>query len=154
MRMYNVHVHCTCKYSMRMYNVHVYAHIANVQSCIAVVAACRTNYRPHREQAIDEAMIPFKGRLSMKKYPIKAVKCGFKVWVRADSRNGYVSEFECYTGRKGDTTEVGLGGSVVTRLTSGLVGITSSWIVFHQFFCIVIGCLKVALPQALPLAHT
>ena len=31
-------------------------------------------------------------------------------------------EFECYTGRKGDTTEVGLGGSVVTRLTRDLVG--------------------------------
>ena len=31
-------------------------------------------------------------------------------------------EFECYTGKKGDTTEVGLGGSVVTWLTQDLVG--------------------------------
>ena len=89
----------------------------------AVLAACRTHYRPHREQAIDEAMIGFKGRSSMKQYlPMKQVKRGFKIWVRADSHNGYISEFECYTGRKGDTTEVGLGGSVVTRLTRDLVG--------------------------------
>ena len=89
----------------------------------AVVAACRTNYRPHREQAIDEAMVAFKGRSSMKQYlPMKPVKRGFKIWVRADSHNGYVCEFECYTGKKGDTTEVGLGGSVVTRLTRDLVG--------------------------------
>ena len=89
----------------------------------AVVAACRTNYRPHREQAIDEAMVAFKGRSCMKQYlPMKPVKRGFKIWVRADSHNGYVCEFECYTGKKGDTTEVGLGGSVVTRLTRDLVG--------------------------------
>ena len=59
----------------------------------------------------------------MKQYlPKKPVKRGFKVWVRSDSHNGYVCEFECYTGRKGEKTEVGLGGSVVTRLTRDLVG--------------------------------
>ena len=89
----------------------------------SVCQACRTLYRPHREQAIDEAMVAFKGRSSMKQYlPMKPVKRGFKIWVRADSHNGYISEFECYTGKKGDTTEVGLGGSVVTRLTRDLVG--------------------------------
>ena len=89
----------------------------------AVVAACRTKYRPHREQAINEAMVAFKGRSSMKQYlPMKPVKHGFKVWVRANSHNGCVCELECYTGCKGDTAEVGLGGSVVTRLTQDLVG--------------------------------
>ena len=42
--------------------------------------------------------------------------------MRQDSHNGYICQFECYTGRKGDTTEVGLGGSVVTRRTRDLVG--------------------------------
>ena len=89
----------------------------------AVVAACRKNYRPHREQAIDEAMVAFKGRSSMKQYnPMKPVKRGFKIWTRADSHNGYVCEFECYTGRKEGVVEKGLGGSVVTRLTRDLVG--------------------------------
>ena len=89
----------------------------------AVVAACRTLYRPNREASIDEAMVAFKGRSSMKQYlPMKPVKRGFKIWVRADSHNGYISRFECYTGKKGDTTEVGLGGKVVERLTRDLVG--------------------------------
>ena len=45
----------------------------------------------------------------MKQYlPKKPVKRGFKIWVRADSHNGYMCEFECYTGKKGDTTEIGL----------------------------------------------
>ena len=53
---------------------------------------------------------------------MKPVKRGFKIWVHADSHNGYVCEFECYTGRKGERTEVELGGSVVLRLTWDLVG--------------------------------
>ena len=89
----------------------------------AIVTACRTNYRPHRELAIDEAMVAFKGRSSLKQYlPMKPVKRGFKIWVCADSHNSYVCEFECYTGRIGERIETGLGGSVVTRLSRDLVG--------------------------------
>ena len=89
----------------------------------AVVAACRTNYQPHRENSIDEVMVAFKGRSSMKQYiPLKPVKRGLKVWVHADSHNGYVFEFECYTGKKGDTAEIRSGGLVVKRLTRDLVG--------------------------------
>ena len=101
----------------------------------AVVAACRTNYRPHREQAIDEAMVAIKGHLSMKQYlPMKPVKRGFEVWVHADSHNRYVCEFKCYMGKKGNTTEVGLGGSVVTRLTRDLVGKSYHIYIYGQFF--------------------
>ena len=53
---------------------------------------------------------------------MKSVKRRFKVWVRAESHNGYISQFECYTGKKGNTAEVGLGGKVVERLTQDLVG--------------------------------
>ena len=68
----------------------------------AVVAGCRTLYRTNRERSIDEAMTAFKGRSLMKQYlPKKPIKRGFKVWVRADSHNGYISQFECYTGKKG-----------------------------------------------------
>ena len=89
----------------------------------AVEEACRRNYRGSRNQSIDEAMIAFKGRSSMKQYmPQKPTKRGFKVWVRADSKSGYVCQMECYTGRQGSTAEVGLGGNVVTRLTRDLVG--------------------------------
>ena len=41
----------------------------------AVVAACRTNYQPHRENSTDEVMVAFNGRSSMKQYvPKKPVK--------------------------------------------------------------------------------
>ena len=59
-----------------------------------------TGYNPHCEVSIDEAMIAFKGRSSMKQYvPKKPVKRGFKVWVRADAVSGYVSELDVYTGK-------------------------------------------------------
>ena len=59
----------------------------------------------------------------MKQYlPMKLVKRGFKVWVWSKSHNRDMCELECYTGHKGDKTEVGLGSSVVTRLTWDLVG--------------------------------
>ena len=46
-------------------------------------------------------MIPFKGRSSMKQYmPKKPVKRGFKIWMRADAVNGYVSELDVYIGKK------------------------------------------------------
>ena len=46
-----------------------------------------------------------------------------KVWVRADSHNGYFSQFEIYQGKGSNTTpELGLGGSVVKTLTRPLVG--------------------------------
>ena len=54
--------------------------------------------------------------------PKKPTKPGFKVWVRAASANGYVSQFEFYTGKQGSNVEVGLGGNVVTRFTRDLVG--------------------------------
>ena len=57
-------------------------------------------YSPHRECAIDEAMVKYKGRSSLKQYlPMKPIKRGFKVWVRADSTNGYINDFMSIRGR-------------------------------------------------------
>ena len=93
-----------------------------------VSTACLMEYNPSKENSIDEAMIPFKGRLSVKQYlPAKPTKFGIKVWERADGNNGFVSEFQVYTGRKINvdgtrTSETGLGARVVTDLTRSLVG--------------------------------
>ena len=77
-------------------------------------------YNPHRECAIDEAMIKYKGRSTLKQYmPMKPTKRGMKIWMRADSHNGYVSEFQVYTG-KGTSSECGLGGRIVKDLTANL----------------------------------
>ena len=79
-------------------------------------------YSPTEHQAIDESMIKFKGRQSMKQYvPLKPIKRGYKVWVRADD-NGYTCESEVYTGKARGTTEHGLGGSVVTKLSEKIQG--------------------------------
>ena len=59
----------------------------------------------------------------MKQYlPKKPVKRGFKVWVRADGVNGYVCEFDVYTGKTDGERELGLGGNVVKRLTRNITG--------------------------------
>ena len=61
----------------------------------------------------------------MKQYmPMKPVKRGFKVWVRADAVTGYFCDLDIYVGKPtdGTTTEVGLGERVVLQLSERLRG--------------------------------
>ena len=60
-----------------------------------------TLYELSKNVAVDEAMIKFQGRSSLKQYmPQKPIKRGIKVWVLGDSYNGYFSRLDIYTGRK------------------------------------------------------
>lgn len=71
-------------------------------------------------QAIDEMIIPYKGRHSGKQYnKSKPKKWGFKAWVRA-SENGYVSKFEMYQKSTNVSAEFGVIGNTVLRLCEGL----------------------------------
>ena len=80
-------------------------------------------YYPHCEVSIDEAMIPFKGRSSMKQYlPLKPVKRGFKVWVIADATNGYTYDLNVYTGATAGGREMALGEKVVLKLSNSIKG--------------------------------
>ena len=46
-------------------------------------------FTPHQQVAVDECMIPFRGRLSFKQYhKDKPTKWGIKVWILADSQTG------------------------------------------------------------------
>lgn len=75
-------------------------------------------YRPGRDLSIDEAMVAFKGRCFFRQFmPAKPVKWGFKVWTIAESKTGYVSGFEIYTGRRIAPSPNGLGYDVVMSLT-------------------------------------
>ena len=57
-------------------------------------------YSPHFMQAVDEAKITYKGRTSLKQYmPMKPIKRGLKVWVRADSISSYFCDFNIYEGK-------------------------------------------------------
>ena len=75
-------------------------------------------YEPSQNLSIDEGMIAFKGRLSFRQYmPAKPTKYGIKVWMAADSQNGYVSNFSVYLGKEADVPRLnGLGYDVVTKM--------------------------------------
>ena len=76
------------------------------------------------------------GRSCLKQYmPMKPIKRGFKVWVRADAVNGYFCTFDVYVGRPSDgrSTEVGLGERVVLQLSEGLQG-GNYQLFFDNFF--------------------
>lgn len=74
-------------------------------------------------QSIDEMVIPFKGRSTLKQYiKNKPKKWGFKVWVRS-SATGYVSCFELYSGKQNlPTSALGPVGDMVVRVCHGIEG--------------------------------
>jgi hypothetical protein len=60
------------------------------------------SYKPSKNQAIDESMIRFKGRSSLRQYMrLKPIKRGYKVWIRA-GESGYVNQFQIYVGKVGN----------------------------------------------------
>ena len=74
------------------------------------------NYHPSQELSVDESMIRFKGRSSLKQYmPLKPIKRGIKVWCCSCACCGYLCIFQIYTGA-GDTPERGLAQRVVKDL--------------------------------------
>ena len=75
----------------------------------------------NKEVAVDEAMIKFKGRSTIKQYmPKKPIKRGIKAWVLADSKTGYISRLEIYKGKNGNSTDNGLGSKVVKNLCQNI----------------------------------
>ena len=83
----------------------------------------REEYNRSKFVSIDEAMVKYKGRLGFKQYlPMKPIKRGIKVWVRADATNGFVCALQVYTGKDGGQPEHGLGHRVVSDLVHGLHG--------------------------------
>ena len=91
-------------------------------------------YKPNRDMSVDEAMIPFKGRSSLKQYmPKKPIKRGIKVWALADAHIGYISAFDVYTGKMANTQEVGLGTRVVKTLFNNFRD-SQRHIYFDNFF--------------------
>ena len=68
-----------------------------------VLDKARDTYETSKNISIDEGMIAFKGRLAFRQYmPAKPTKYGIKVWMAADSSNGYVANFSVYLGKESD----------------------------------------------------
>ena len=91
---------------------------------------CKTQYSPHCETSIDEAMVAYTGRLSIKQHlPLKPTKRGIKIWARADPHNGFLNDFQVYTGKTNNVVEIGLGERVVKDLTRNI------WGKNHHVYC-------------------
>nr|XP_039248218.1 piggyBac transposable element-derived protein 4-like isoform X3 [Styela clava] len=75
-------------------------------------------YKPHREISIDESLISFKGRICFREYiKTKRARVGIKVWVLAESKTGYVSRLQIYTGKDPSaSSEIGQASRVINDL--------------------------------------
>ena len=78
-----------------------YNRLWKIQPVITVLQmSCAEMYTTHRELSVDESVIETKCRLSFIQFmKAKPTKWGVKVWVCADSWNGYISAFDIYTGK-------------------------------------------------------
>ena len=92
-------------------------------------------YSPNKHIAVDEGMIAFKGRLSFWQYmPAKPTKYGIKVWMAADSKNGYVVNFDVYLGSKEGAQRIhGLGYDVVIKMIKPYMN-KNHHVYFDNFF--------------------
>ena len=81
---------------------------------------CMKLWQPRHHISIDERMVADKGRCSFRQYiKDKPTKWGMKLWVLADSSNGYTCNFKVYLGRK-IHSKFGLAYDVVMNLCKHL----------------------------------
>lgn len=81
----------------------------------------KSMYKTTRCISIDESIIRFKGRSSLKQYnPQKPIKRGYKLWCVGDQK-GFISSFEVYQGKNEELEkefqQYGLGERVVLSLS-------------------------------------
>ena len=131
-----------------------YDKLYKVRKLLDILSCCfESEYTIHQECSIDEAMIPFKGRVGFKQYiKDKPTKWGIKVFVLADARNGYIKRFQVYTGRGLDSgnSSIGLCTRVVLELLAGFEDsglnlytdrfYTSPALYKHLYYCGINAC--------------
>lgn len=85
---------------------------------------CTSLYQPSQHIAIDERMVKSRHRSGIRQYiKDKPIKWGIKLWVLADSANGYTYNFDVYIGRDAarNVSQHGLGYDVVMKLMQPLL---------------------------------
>ncbi|KAI5623126.1 hypothetical protein C0J50_17380, partial [Silurus asotus] len=76
--------------------------------------ACKTFYHPKRNLAVDERMVATKAKTGMTQYmKRKPTKWGLKLFVMADSSNGYTVDFSVYTGKDSSYSGQGISHDIV-----------------------------------------
>ena len=125
------YLHFADNTSMPAYSTPTYDKLGKIRPLVSHLnSRFLTLYSPHCQVSVDEVMVKFKDQSSLKQYmPKKPTKRGFKVWMRADAINGYISQLEVYTGKVTGKVEKGLGKHVVENLTRPLVG------KHHEVYC-------------------
>lgn len=111
-----------------------YNMLQRVLPLLQILDSFKDKYNPGRELAIDEAMIPFKGRNIMKQYiKDKPVKWGFKAWILATPK-GYVLKSSIYRGKKEPRNkDMLLGNQVVMNFLEDRLG-SNHHVYFDNFF--------------------
>ena len=96
---------------------------------------CQINYKPSKNISVDEGMIGYRGRLSFRQYmPAKPTKYGIKMWMAADSSNGYVLNFDVYLGKEEGQRRIhGLGYDVVFKMVTPFMN-KHHHVFFDNFF--------------------
>ena len=112
-----------------------YDRLYKVRSILSpVLTNSQEAYYPGKNLAVDEEMIAFKGRQEFRQYmPAKPTKYGIKVWMIADSSNGYVLNYDVYLGRDGKKRIHGLGYDVVTSTVKPYMN-KNHHVYFDNFF--------------------
>ena len=91
-----------------------------------LISMLNKNLQKLRLPSCWQSMVLFKGHSSNKQNnPMKPIKRGYKLWCRSDM-DGYTYERDVYQGKNQDygfpTSNFGLGGDVVRKLTESLKG--------------------------------
>ena len=67
---------------------------------------CKELHQPFQNASVDERMVKSKGRPGIKQYlKDKPTKWGIKLWVLADSLNGYTCDFDVYIGKNSQSSQ-------------------------------------------------
>ena len=95
--------------------------------------------------AVDEVMVPFKGKSAIKQYVRgKPHPWGFKLWGEAGS-SGILYDFDVYQGSKDGKqrppSPLGLGGDIVMQMTSTLP-VRNNFTIFADYFFSSLGLAK------------
>nr|XP_046228017.1 piggyBac transposable element-derived protein 4-like [Scatophagus argus]XP_046235978.1 piggyBac transposable element-derived protein 4-like [Scatophagus argus] len=82
-----------------------------------ILTACRAYYHPRQNLSVDERMVATKARIGMKQFmKEKPTKWGYKLFVLADSSNGYTCDFTIYEGKARTPSGQGLSFDSVVNL--------------------------------------
>ena len=88
---------------------------------IANDAKCKANYVPDCDMTVEEQLVTFRGRCGFRMFiPSKPGCYGIKIWILADSSSSYCYNADIYTGKVGNSREIGQATRAVMELTDSI----------------------------------